>query len=123
MSAPNTTVESWYRSTPSRRPRSDMEVSLPTKQPVPLSKGLFAGLFRRKLTERFLNQLHDEILKLDGFLAKENYTAVTAAYYQLAVEAAVRIKRPDLIKEFEAQRDQAILEARSAPRFRARKAK
>lgn len=122
MSAPNTTIEGWYRSTPSRRPRSDREVELPTKQPV-VSKTLFAGLFRRKLTERFLNQMHDEILKLDTYLAKENYTAVTAAYYQLAVEAAVRIKRPDLIKEFEAQRDQAILDARSAPRLRQRKAK
>lgn len=100
----------WFRSTPSRRPRSDKEVELPAKEQV--KSTLFSGIFRRKLAERYLNDIKVPLAKLDHVLAKENYLAVTAAYYQIAVEAAVRIKRPDLVREFEKERDSAILAAR-----------
>lgn len=105
----------WHRSIPMRRPL------LPERPKEPLPKTLFSGLFRRKMSERSLNEIHDQLTKLDNWLAKENFLAVTAAYYQLAVEAAVRIKRPDLIREFETERDRAILAARSAKPLRQRK--
>ena len=108
----------WFRSTPMRR----AQPNAPVKEPSSI-KSIFSGLFRRKMAERNLNEIHDQLQKLDDSLAKENYLAVTAAHYQLAAEAALRIKRPDLLKEFEQERDRAILGARSAKPLRQRKAK
>lgn len=109
-------VFEWHKTNPSRRPRPDNEVQLPEK---PKEKStMFSGIFRRKLAERYLNDLKAPLAKLDKVLAKENHLAVVAAYYQLAVEAAVRIRRSDLVKEFERERDQAILECRETPKLK-----
>jgi len=105
----------WYRSTPIRRAQPN-----PIPKEPPTLKGLFSGLFRTRMAERSLNDLQAQLAKLDDTLAKENFLAVTAAHYQLAVEAALRIKRPDLIREFEQERDKAILAARSAKPLRKR---
>lgn len=107
----------WHRTNPTRRPRSDNEIPLPEKQ-KPEKSTLFSGIFRRKLAERYLNDLKEPLARLDKVLAKENHLAVVAAYYQLAVEAAVRIRRSDLVKEFERERDQAILECRETPKLK-----
>jgi hypothetical protein len=109
----------WFKSTPSRRVPADA----PPREPITSSiKSIFSGIFRSKMAERNLNELHEHIEKLDRVFAKENYLAVQAGYYQLAVEAALRIKRPDLLKEFETERDRAILGARSAKPLRPKKA-
>lgn len=107
----------WHSLNPRRRPRPDNEVSLPEK-PASEKSTLFSGIFRRKLAERYLNDLKEPLARLDKVLAKENHLAVVAAYYQLAVEAAVRIRRTDLVKEFEQERDRAILECRQAPKLK-----
>lgn len=104
----------WHRTNPMRRPRPDNEVAVPQKA----KSSLFSGIFRMKLTERYLNDVKVPLARLDKVLARENHLAVVAAYYQLAVEAAVRIHRTDLVKEFEQERDRAILESRQAPKLK-----
>lgn len=106
-------VFEWHKTNPTRRPRPDNEVAVPTKPST-----MFSGIFRRKLAERYLNDLKAPLDRLDKVLARENYLAVTAAYYQLAVEAAKRIKRADLVREFEKERDQAILASRETPKLK-----
>ena len=111
MTAPTQEIAGWYRSTPIRRP-VEREVPVPETKTVSTVKNLFSGLFRTKMAERELNAIHENLVKLEKILSRENYAAVQAGYFQLAVEAALRIKRPDLLAEFEKERDRYILLAR-----------
>jgi hypothetical protein len=83
-----------------------------------VTKNLFHGIFRRKMAENYLNSVHDRLEDLDQVLANENFQAVRAAHFQLAVEAMMRLGRADLLREFEKARDEAILEARSVKPLR-----
>lgn len=107
-------VFEWHKSTPLRRPRSDNEVNLPGKP----RQALFSGLFQRKLAERYLEDFNLYIARLDKVMARENFLAVTAAYLQVAVEVALRMRRPDLVKDFEKERDEAILAARQSQKLK-----
>ena len=120
MTAPNAEIAGWYRSTPIRRP-VEREVPVPESKAMPQIKNLFSNLFKSRMAERTVNQVHDAIVKLDQVVARERYAATQAAYYQLAVEAVLRIKRPDLLAEFEKERDSFIMQARTAKPLRPKK--
>lgn len=88
------------------------------KKPEPKIAKPFEGLFRTKRTAQRLSDLEKAFEALDEYAAREHHQAVRAIHYQLAIEIAERMDRPDLVQEFTEKRDEAIMKLRQTPRLR-----
>ena len=120
-------AEIWegLRERPVRRPMPDraIEIEVPIPEKPRSMSNPFAGLFRTKQTEKRMGELTETMARLDQSLARENYLGVKAVHFQMAVDAMLRIGRPDLKAEFEQARDDAIRQLRSTPPLRKRSTK
>lgn len=84
----------------------------------PVTVEIPQDLFRRKLAHRLLQQAVDAIAEFDNAAQLDFQVAADAGYYTLAAVICAKIKRPDLVREFERLANDAVARGQSAKPMR-----